>query len=107
MEMENRKPFNPKDIDETLTRVVAHGGDIYLMFPYINAVGISPKFNSISHVIRGPTATKEDLLALSSLVMQAGEQAEWFISFNTPWLIRHAEAENIRQRASLPKPKRK
>ena len=105
--MENRKPFNPKDIDETLTRIVTHGGDTYLMFPYINAVGISPKFNSISYVIRGPTATREDLVALCSLATQAGEQAEWFISFNTPWLLRHSEAENIRQRASLPKPKRK
>jgi hypothetical protein len=106
MAMENRKPFNPKDIDETLTRVISHGGDTYLMFPYINAMGISPKFDSISNVIRGPAATREDLLALCALVMRAGEQAEWFISFNTPWLIRHSEAESIRQRASLPKPKR-
>jgi len=105
--MENRKPFNPKDIDETLTRVITHGGDMYLMFPYINAMAVSPKFDSINYVIRGPAATREDLAALCALVMQAGERAEWFISFNTPWLIKHSEAEYITQRASLPKPKRK
>ena len=37
--MENRKPFNPMDIDESLTRLIAHGGHTYLMFPYINAIG--------------------------------------------------------------------
>jgi hypothetical protein len=104
--MENRKPFNPMDIDESLTRLITHGGHIYLMFPYINAVGMTPKFSSIDFVINGPTATIEDFAALSALAKQAAERAAWFISFNTPWLITPAEAEAIRQRRLVPKPKR-
>jgi hypothetical protein len=104
--MENRKPFNPMDIDESLTRLIAHGGHTYLMFPYINAIGMTPKFNSIGFVIKGPTATIDDYTALSTLVKQAADRAEWFISFNTPWLITPAEAETIRQRRFGSKPKR-
>jgi hypothetical protein len=104
--MENRKPFNPMDIDETLTRLITHGGHTYLMFPYINATGMTPKFNSIGFVISGPTATIEDYASLSVQAKQAADRAEWFISFNTPWLITLAEAETIRQRRMVPKPKR-
>ena len=104
--MENRKPFNPTDIDESLTRLIAHGGHIYLIFPYINATGMTPKFNSVSFVIRGPTATIEDFAALSALAKDAAERAEWFISFNTPWLITPTEAETIRHRRLAHKPKR-
>ena len=104
--MENRKPFNPVDIDETLTRLINHGGHTYLMFPYINATGMTPKFNSIGFVISGPTATVEDYASLSAQAKQAAERAEWFISFNTPWLITSAEAETIRQRRMGAKPKR-
>jgi hypothetical protein len=104
--MENRKPFNPMDIDESLTRLIAHGGHTYLMFPYINAIGMTPKFNSIGFVIKGPTATIDDYTTLSTLAKQAADRAEWFISFNTPWLITPAEAETIRQRRFGSKPKR-
>jgi hypothetical protein len=104
--MENRKPFNPTDIDESLIRLISHGGHLYLLFPYINATGMSPKFNSIGFVIHGPTATVEDYAALAAQAKQAAEHAEWFISFNTPWLITPAEAETIRQRRLAPKGKR-
>ena len=104
--MENRKPFNPMDIDESLTRLITHGGHTYLMFPYINALGMTPKFNSVGFVIKGPTATIDDYAALSILAKQAADRAEWFISFNTPWLITPAEAETIRERRMVPKPKR-
>jgi hypothetical protein len=104
--MENRKPFNPIDIDESLTRLITHGGHMYLMFPYINATGMTPKFNSIGFVIHGPTATVEDYAALSTQAKQAADHAEWFISFNTPWLITPAEAETIRQGRLGVKPKR-
>jgi|SRR5258708_35946853 hypothetical protein len=104
--MENRKPFNPMDIDESLTRLITHGGHNYLMFPYINAIGMTPKFNSISFVIKGASATIDDYAALSTLAKQAADSAEWYISFNTPWLITPAEAETIRQRRSGAKPKR-
>ena len=94
--MDNLKSFDPNDIDETLTRVVTHGGDSYLMFPYINAIGTAPKFNSITCVIDGPAATIDDFLALSAMVRLAGENAGWFISFNTPWLIGLSEAANVK-----------
>jgi hypothetical protein len=85
--MNTLKPFDPDEIDETLTRVVTHGRNTYLMFPYINAVDAEPKFNSISCVIDGPAATVNDFLALSASVKRAGENAKWLISFNTPWLL--------------------
>ena len=94
------------DIDESLTRLITHGGHTYLMFPYINAIGMTPKFNSIGFVIKGPTATIDDYAALSVLAKEAAERAEWFMSFNTPWLLPPAEAESIRQRRMVPKPKR-
>ena len=104
--MGNFKSFDPAEIDETLTRVVTHSGATYLMFPYINAIGPTPKFNSISHLIRGSTATLKDFHALSALVTQAGENAAWFISFNTPWLMHPAEAEKIKQAGTIPRGKR-
>jgi hypothetical protein len=104
--MENRKPFNPMDIDESLTRLVTHGGLTYLMFPYINAIGPTPKFKSIGFVINGLGATIEDYATLSAQAKLAADGAEWFISFNTPWLITTEEADAIRQRRSVPKPKR-
>ena len=52
--MENLKPFDPADIDETLTRVVSRAGHTYLLFPYIEALGAVPKFNSIGRIIGGP-----------------------------------------------------
>ena len=94
------------DIDESLTRLITHGGHTYLMFPYINAIGMTPKFNSIGFVIKGPSPTIDDYAALSTLAKEAAERAEWFMSFNTPWLITPAEAESIRQRRMVPKPKR-
>ena len=98
--MDNLRLFDPNDIDETLTRVVTHGGDRYLMFLYINAIGTAPKFNSISYVIDGPAATIDDFRALSALVTQAGENAGWFISFNTPWLLGLSEAGKFKPRTS-------
>jgi hypothetical protein len=99
--MVNLKPFYPDEVDETLTRVVTHGRNTYLMFPYINTAHTAPQFNSISCVIKGPTATVADFAALSELVKQAGENAQWFISFNTPWLISLATAKDIRARTTV------
>jgi hypothetical protein len=96
--MDNLKPFDPDEIDETLTRVVTHGRDTYLLFPFINATGSAPKFNSISCVIKGKAATVEDFHALSGLVAQAGAHASWAISFNTPWLLPSAQAVNVNPR---------
>lgn len=99
--MGNYKKFDPAEIDETLTRVVTHGDTTYLLFPYVNAVGPVPKFSSVGYVIRGPKATIQDFQALSALAVKAGDNAEWVISFNTPWLIHPAEAEKIKQIGSV------
>jgi hypothetical protein len=94
--MQNLKPFDPDEIDETLTRVVVHGEKAYLLFPFIDGRNAPPRFTSVSHVIAGPTATVADFSALSALVKQAGETAVWFMSFNTPWLLSVSTAGEIK-----------
>jgi hypothetical protein len=96
--MDNFKPFDPRGIDSSLTRVVAHGGETYLLFPYIDAVGPAPKFTSVGQVITGAAASAQDLSALSKLVVQAGGSALWYIAFSTPWLITPDTATTIKQR---------
>jgi hypothetical protein len=96
--MNTLKPFDPDEIDESLTRVVTHGPNTYLMFPYINAIDAEPKFNSISRVIDGPAATVSDFRALSALVKRVGERAKWLISFNTPWLVSVSSGLALEQR---------
>jgi hypothetical protein len=105
--MENLKPFDPADIDETLTRVVSRAGHIYLLFPYIEASGPVPKFNSIGRVIGGRPATIEDFAALSTMVKQAAKQGQWFISFNTPWLVGLSEAQEMVKRPTVPRGSRR
>ena len=85
--MSNRKPFDPDDVDEGLTRVVEHNGKIYLLFPYIEATGTEPRFASTSMLIKGPTATVQDFKHLTTLIRQAGQTGVWFITFSTPWLL--------------------
>jgi hypothetical protein len=104
--MRDFKPFDPNDVDQSLVRVVAYGGKYYVLFLYIDALGPAPKFNSVTQVIAGPAATTGDLRALSALVRQAGENAAWFISFNTPWRVRPAEADSIKQRRAIARGKR-
>ena len=105
--MENLKPFDPADIDETLTRVVSRAGHTYLLFPYIEATGTVPKFNSVGRVIAGAAATITDFAALSAQVNQTAKQAQWFISFNTPWLVALSEAQEIAHRPSVPRGNRR
>jgi hypothetical protein len=87
MGMSDSKPFDPADIDETLTRVVAHGGKTHLLFPYVDGIASEPKYSSIGMVIAGSAATVQDFHRLTSLVKKAGEGAAWRIVFNTPWLV--------------------
>ena len=101
--MENLKPFDPREIDETLTRVVAHAGHIYLMFPYINGIETAPRFDSLSITIAGPAATVDEFSKLTALVGNSGNGGEWFISFSTPWLVRAEQVQNLRSRGSVRK----
>ena len=65
MDLNDLKPFDPADIDETLTRVVVHGGKTHLLFPYIDGVGAEPKYHSIGMPIAGPAATIQDFQELT------------------------------------------
>jgi hypothetical protein len=96
--MTDLKPFQPADIDETLTRVVVHGDKTHLLFPFVNATGPEPKYNSIGMVIIGPAATVQDFQRFALLVEKAGEGAAWRIVFNTPWLVRIPEDDSAPQR---------
>jgi hypothetical protein len=102
----NLKPFDPNDVDETLTRVVMHRGRTHLLFPYVDALASAPKFNSIHCVIDGPAATVEDFTALAALIRLGRQQGEWFISFNTPWLMTADDAGKVTHRVSAPRPQR-
>lgn len=87
MDLNDLKPFDPADVDETLTRVVVHGGKTHLMFPYVDGLGTEPKYRSVGMVIAGPAATVGDFQELTVRVKKAGEAAAWRIVFNTPWLV--------------------
>ena len=91
MDMSDSKPFDPADIDETLTRVVTHAGKTHLLFPYVDGIAGEPKYRSIGTVIAGSAATVQDFHALTSMVRKAGAGAAWRIVFNTPWLVRPTE----------------
>jgi hypothetical protein len=102
--MDNLKPFDVREVDESLSRVVNHGGVTYLMFPYVNALGAVPQFHSISVTIKTPAATVEDFTRLVALLQKSAvNNAEWFISFSTPWLISASDVQNLRTRGSLRK----
>jgi hypothetical protein len=87
MDLNDLKPFDPADIDETLTRVVVHGGKTHLLFPYVEGIGAEPKYHSIGMQIAGPAATVQDFQELTVRVKKAGAAAVWRIVFNTPWLV--------------------
>ena len=91
MDMSDSKPFDPADIDETLTRVVAHGGKTHLLFPFVNGLSAEPRYHSIGMVIHGSSATVQDFHALAAIAKKAGDGAVWRIVFNTPWLIRPSD----------------
>ena len=91
MDMSDSKAFDPADIDETLTRVVAHGAKTHLLFLYINGVNAEPKYSSIGMVIGGSSATVQDFHTLTQMIKRAGAGAVWRIVFNTPWLVRPSE----------------
>jgi hypothetical protein len=102
MEIDDLKPFDPADVDETLTRVVEYNGKTHLLFPYVNATKKEPEYNSIGLVIAGATASVEDFHNLTALLRKSGQGLLWRIVFNTPWLIRISE-----ENAGAPRVERK
>jgi hypothetical protein len=98
MEIDAMKPFDPSEVDETLTRVVSHNGKTYLLFPFLNATKNEPEYRSIGIVIAGTAATVQDFHNLTALLIKAGQGLLWRIVFNTPWLIRIPEENPDPQR---------
>jgi hypothetical protein len=99
MDIDDMKPFDPADVDETLTRVVVHNGTTYLLFPYINATTNEPEYHSIGMVIAGAAASVQDFHKLTALLVESGRGLLWRIVFNTPWLIRISEENPGARRA--------
>ena len=99
MEIDDLKPFDPSEVDETLTRVVVHSGKTHLLFPYVNATQNEPEYKSIGVVIAGPAASVQDFHTLTALLVKSGHGFLWRIVFNTPWLVRIAEDSGGAQRA--------
>jgi hypothetical protein len=91
MDMKDLKPFDPNDVDETLTRVITHVAKTHLLFPFVDGIGAEPKYNSIGMVIAGAAATVQDFQELTLRIKKAGEGAAWRIVFNTPWRIRPSD----------------
>jgi hypothetical protein len=87
MELGDMKPFDPAEVDESLTRVVVHNGKTYLLFPYVNATKSEPQYNSIGFAIAGEAASVRDFHNLTSLLVKAAQGYLWRIVFNTPWMI--------------------
>ena len=100
MEIDDLKPFDPADVDETLTRIVVHNGKTYLLFPYVNATQNEPEYRSVATVIAGTAASVQDFHTLTALLVKAGQGFLWRIIFNTPWLIRIAEENAAAPRAA-------
>ena len=99
MDIDDMKPFDPAEVDETLTRVVLHGGKTHLLFPFVNATRAEPEYNSIGMTIAGAAATVQDFHGLTALLEKAGHGAAWRIVFNTPWLIQIPQEGGSTQRA--------
>ncbi len=97
--MDNLKPFDPDDIEESLLRLVAYDGRHYALFPYIDVTGSAPEYKSVRHPIARESISAAELGALSAQVKQLGKDAEWHISFSTPWRIKPSDGEAIRQRS--------
>ena len=91
MDIEDMKPFDPSEVDETLSRVVSHNGKTYLLFPFVNATKSEPEYHSIGMMITGSAATVQDFHILTELIGKAGQGFVWRIVFNTPWLVRMAD----------------
>jgi hypothetical protein len=87
MDIHDMKPFDPAEVDETLTRVIVHAGKTHLLFLFVNATRPIPEYKSVGMVIAGPAATVQDFHQLTALIQKAGKGALWRIVFNTPWLI--------------------
>ena len=98
MDSDDMKPFDPSEVDETLTRVISHDGKTYLLFPYINATKSEPEYKSIGIVIAGTAASVQDFHNLTALLVKAAQGFLWRIVFNTPWMIRIPEDNGAPQR---------
>lgn len=93
------KPFDPSDVDETISRVVLHNGKTYLLFPFVNATGEVPEYSSVGITIAASAATVQDFTNLTAMLVKRGQGYLWRIVFNTPWLIKISDENSGPPRA--------
>lgn len=101
--MDNLKPFDPRDLDASLIRLVGFGGKHYALFPFVDATGPLPEFRSVRLLIREPAISARELAELAVLAKRRGENATWFIQFSTPWLLGKTDANHTEQRSPVDK----
>ena len=90
--MSNFKPLRPEDIDESLVKLVEFSGHCHVLLPFIDATGAAPEFKSLGHSTLHRSVRMEDLDALTKTMRGHQRAGAWFILFNTPWLLRQADA---------------
>jgi hypothetical protein len=101
--VENLKPFDPRDLDESLVRLVSFGEKRYALFPFVDATGTQPEFRSVCLMIQNSNITAGELADLAAHAKRRGENAAWFIQFSTPWLVAKADADGATQRSRAEK----
>ena len=97
--MNNLKLFNPDDIDESLVKLVAFAEKRFLLFPFIDATGAAPEYRSLGYATEHSNIRVEDLAELTARMKRRAEGAVWYMLFNTPWLLRHADADAAQKRS--------
>ena len=94
--MSNLKLFDPRDIDESLLKLVEHGGGYHVLLPFVDATGAAPEYRSLGHPTGHGAIRMPDLEALTAAMRARAEGgAIWFILFSTPWLLSHTDGEAI------------
>ena len=99
MNTDNRQQFDTNDIDDTLAVIETAGGNTYLKFSYINAIGPVPVNMAITVPIEGPTASQDDLDRLIAAVAHKGkEEGGWVMDGAEPWLLSRIDFEKFNKR---------
>lgn len=72
--MNNLKPFNPEDIDESLVKLVAFADKRFLLFPFIDATGATPEYRSLGYITDHNSIRVEDLAEITARMKRRAER---------------------------------
>jgi hypothetical protein len=96
--MSSFKTLSPDDIDESLMKLVEFAGRRQVLLPFVDATGAAPEYRSLGHATENSSVRLEDLEDLAKAMRsRAGDAAEWFLLFNTPWLLRRSDGDAVRK----------